>query len=83
MAYSEASRPGVSNDQLSSPRPLYRLNLKINAIGSAVEKLAIWVEQRGSTEASDSVKVHLETLIENTDFIAEALVDLTAQESEK
>ncbi|HHE8279167.1 TPA: hypothetical protein ACPFJF_003785, partial [Pseudomonas aeruginosa] len=46
MAYSEASRPGVSNDQLSSPRPLYRLNLKINAIGSAVEELAIWGEQR-------------------------------------
>ncbi|MFU6981666.1 hypothetical protein ACM75Z_29795 [Pseudomonas aeruginosa] len=36
----------------NSPLPalLYRLNLKINAIGSAVEELAIWVEQRGSTE---------------------------------
>ncbi|HHX6245191.1 hypothetical protein EQH76_34760 [Pseudomonas aeruginosa] len=66
----------------SSPLPalLYRLNLNINAIGSAVEELAIWIEQRGSTETSDSVKLHLETLIENADFIAEALVDLTAQE---
>ncbi|MFU7027208.1 hypothetical protein ACM751_16360 [Pseudomonas aeruginosa] len=66
----------------SSPLPalLYRLNLNINAIGSAVEELAIWVEQRGSTETSDAVKLHLETLIENADFIAEALVELTALE---
>ncbi|MGJ5809063.1 hypothetical protein [Pseudomonas aeruginosa] len=37
-----------------SPLPalLYRLNQNINAIGSAVEELAIWVEQRGSTETS-------------------------------
>ncbi|MFO6985315.1 MULTISPECIES: hypothetical protein [unclassified Pseudomonas] len=65
-----------------SPLPalLYRLNLNINAIGSAVEELAIWVEQRGSTETSDAVKLHLETLIENADFIAEALVDLAVQE---
>lgn len=32
----------------NSPLPalLYRLNLNINAIGSAVEELAVWVEQR-------------------------------------
>ncbi|HFH3386044.1 hypothetical protein ACVSM4_13995 [Pseudomonas aeruginosa] len=28
------------------PALLYRLNLNINAIGSAVEELAVWVEQR-------------------------------------
>ncbi|MEG7359976.1 hypothetical protein [Pseudomonas citronellolis] len=68
-----------------SPLPalLYRLNLNINAIGSAVEELAIWVEQRGSTETSDAVKLHLETLIENADFISEALVELIAQEDGK
>lgn len=54
----------------NSPRPLYRLNLKINAIGSAVEELAIWGEQQGSTETSDAVKPHLDTLIENADFIS-------------
>ncbi|MFP6531539.1 hypothetical protein VST38_04165 [Pseudomonas aeruginosa] len=70
MAYSEASRPGVSNDQLSSPRTLYRLNLKINAIGSAVEELAIWGERQGLTDTSDAVKPHLDTLIENADFIS-------------
>ncbi|EOI8193281.1 hypothetical protein [Pseudomonas aeruginosa] len=55
----------------NSPLPalLYRLNLNINAIGSAVEELAIWIEQRSSTETSDSVKLHLGTLIENADFI--------------
>ncbi|MFU4296461.1 hypothetical protein ACM73O_30245 [Pseudomonas aeruginosa] len=55
----------------NSPLPalLYRLNLNINAIGSAVEELAIWIEQRSSTENSDSVKLHLGTLIENADFI--------------
>ncbi|HHK9462836.1 hypothetical protein [Pseudomonas aeruginosa] len=69
----------------NSPLPalLYRLNLNINAIGSAVEELAIWVEQRGSTETSDSVKIHLETLIENADFISEALVELIGREGEK
>ncbi len=68
-----------------SPLPalLYRLNLNINAIGSAVEELAIWVEQRGSIETSDAVKLHLETLIENADFISEALVELIAQEDGK
>lgn len=29
------------------------------------------------------MKPHLDTLIENADFIAEALVELTAQEGEK
>ncbi|WP_338858994.1 hypothetical protein [Pseudomonas aeruginosa] len=55
----------------NSPLPalIYRLNLNINAIGSAVEELAIWIEQRSSTETSDSVKLHLGTLIENADFI--------------
>jgi len=66
-----------------SPLPalLYRLNLNINAIGSAVEELAIWVEQRGSIETSDAVKLHLETLTENADFIAEAIADLAIHEA--
>lgn len=68
-----------------SPLPalLYRLNLNINAIGSTVEELAIWVEQRGSIETSDAVKLHLETLTENADFISEALVELIAREEER
>ncbi|MCY1393920.1 hypothetical protein D9M71_88290 [compost metagenome] len=63
------------------PALLYSMNLNINAIGAAVEELAIWVEQRGSTETSDAVKLHLETLIENADFIAQALAELAVREA--
>lgn len=59
---------------------LYRLNQNINAVGAAVEELAIWVEQRGSTETSNAVKAHLDVLIENSDFIAEALAELIERE---
>lgn len=39
------------------PVVLYRLNENINAIGAAVEELAIWVElQHGDTETSALVK---------------------------
>lgn len=58
---------------------LYRLNQNQNAIGSAVEELAIWVEQRGSTDVADRVRAHLETMIENSDAIAEALAELVAR----
>lgn len=60
---------------------LYRLNLNINAIGSAVEELTIWVEQRGSIDVADRVKMHLETLIENSDIISEALAELACHEA--
>lgn len=64
----------------SLPALLYRLNQNINAVGAAVEELAIWVEQRGSTETSAAVKAQLDVLIENSDFIAEAMVELIARE---
>lgn len=65
-----------------SPLPalLYRLNQNINAVGAAVEELAIWIEQRGSTETSLAVKSQLDVLIENSDFIAEAMAELIARE---
>lgn len=58
------------------PALLYRLNQNQIALGSAIEELGIWVEQRGSTEVAERVQRHLETLIENSDFIAEALAAL-------
>ena len=64
------------------PALLYRLNQNINAIGAAVEELAVWVDQRGSTDTSGAVKHHLETLIENSDFITGALVELIAREGQ-
>lgn len=65
-----------------SPLPalLYRLNQNINAVGAAVEELAIWVEQRGSTETSLAVKSKLDVLVENSDFIADALAELIERE---
>lgn len=62
------------------PALLYRLNQNINAVGAAVEELAIWVEQRGSTETSLAVKSQLDVLIENSDIIAEALAELIERE---
>lgn len=62
------------------PALLYRLNQNINAVGAAVEELAIWVEQRGSTETSAAVKAQLDVLIENSDIIAEALAELIERE---
>lgn len=65
-----------------SPLPalLFRLNQNINAVGAAVEELAIWVEQRGSTETSNAVKTQLDILVENSDIIAEAMVELIAKD---
>jgi hypothetical protein len=57
---------------------LFRLNLNINALGSAIEEIGIWIEQRGSTETSDRIAEHLQVLDENADFIAEQLVHLVS-----
>lgn len=59
---------------------LYRLNQNQNALGAAVEELAVWVEQRGSTDTADQIKGHLQVLVENSDTIAEALAELIAQQ---
>ena len=60
------------------PALLYRINQNQNALGAAIEELAVWIEQRGSVETADRVRLHLEILVENSDFIAEALAELIA-----
>lgn len=60
---------------------LYRLNQNQNALGAAIEELAIWVEQRGSTEAANKAKQHLQVLVENSDAIADALAELIAKQT--
>lgn len=62
------------------PALLYRLSLNQNALGAAIEELAVWVEQRGSVDTAQRVRLHLDALIENSDFIAEALAELIAQQ---
>lgn len=59
-----------------TPALLSRLNQNINALGSAIEEIGIWIDQRGSTETYHRINEHLETLSENSDAIAELLVDL-------
>ncbi|MGA4530009.1 hypothetical protein ACPA1H_06535 [Ectopseudomonas chengduensis] len=60
---------------------LYRLNQNQNALGPAVEELAIWVEQRGSVETANRAKQHLQALVDNSDAIAEALAELMVKQS--
>lgn len=62
-----------------TPALLSRLNQNINALGSAIEEIGIWIDQRGSTETYHRINEHLETLSENSDAIAELLVDLIAR----
>jgi len=61
-----------------SPALLYRINQNITALGSAVEEIGIWIDQRGSTETSSRINAHLQVLEGNTDAIAELMADLIA-----
>lgn len=62
-----------------TPALLHRLNLNINALGSAIEEIGIWINQRGSTEVSGRIEQQLDVLNENADFIADAMADLVAR----
>lgn len=62
-----------------TPALLSRLNQNVNALGSAIEEIGIWIDQRGSTETYHRINEHLEVLLENSDAIAELLVDLIAR----
>lgn len=61
---------------------LYRLNQNQNALGAAIEELAIWIEQRGSLDAAERAKQHLQVLVENSDAVSEALAELVARSGE-
>lgn len=62
------------------PAILHRLHANQLAIGSAVEELAIWIDQRGSTDVADRTRNHLAVLEQNADFISGAIVELLAAE---
>ena len=62
-----------------TPALLYRLNQNIMALGSAVEEISIWIDQRGSTDTYERVSEHLEVLADNADTIAELMADLIAR----
>lgn len=58
---------------------LTRINDNQLALGAAVEELAVWVEQRGSTDVANNVRGALETLDQNSGFINLALISLKAE----
>lgn len=62
-----------------TPALLSRLNQNINALGSAIEEIGIWIDQTGSTDVQHRINEHLEVLSGNSDAIAELLVDLIAR----
>ena len=62
-----------------TPALLYRMNQNIMALGSAIEEISIWIDQRGSTETSDRISTHLQVLESNTDAIAGLMADLIAR----
>jgi hypothetical protein len=59
-----------------TPALLYRLNQNIMALDSAVEEIGIWIDQRGSTDASGRITDHLEVLSDNSDTVAELMANL-------
>ncbi|MCY1278371.1 hypothetical protein D9M68_318510 [compost metagenome] len=58
------------------PAILHRMHLNQLMLGAAIEELALWIEQRGSTETSEAVHHHLDTLQANADFIGEGIMAL-------
>jgi hypothetical protein len=62
-----------------TPALPYRLNQNIMALGSAIEEIGIWINGRGSTNTHARVSKHLEVLEDNSDAIAELMVDLMAR----
>lgn len=66
------------NDADALPALLYKLHMNQLAIGAAVEELAIWVEQRGSTETAQTVKSHLNQINASSDDIADLIATITA-----
>lgn len=62
-----------------TPALLYRMNQNVMALGSAIEEIGIWIDQRGSSEASDRINAHLQVLEGNSDAIAELMADLVAR----
>jgi len=61
-----------------NPALLYRMNQNLMALGSAIEKIGIWIDQCSSTNSSDRVGTHLQVLEANSDAIAGLMADLIA-----
>ena len=55
---------------------LFRFNQNVNALGSAIDEIRIWIEQRGSIDSADSIRSYLAVLEANADFVSDGMGDL-------
>ncbi|WP_439878836.1 hypothetical protein [Pseudomonas prosekii] len=51
------------------PSLLYKINENQLALEAAIMELSNWVEQRGSTDIADNVRVALDAIDKNEEFI--------------
>ena len=59
---------------------LYKLNENQFTLEAAIKKLSNWVKQRGSVDVADNVRIALEAIDKNEDFIKMTLaVRMTPQ----
>jgi len=62
------------------PSLLYKLNENQLALEAAIMELSNWVEQRGSADVADNVRIALEAIDKNEDFIKMTLAVLMTPE---
>jgi len=58
------------------PSLLFKLNENQLAIAAAIEELALWVELRDSTTVAGNVRIALDTLDGNLEFITRGIAAL-------
>ncbi|MDD0976187.1 hypothetical protein [Pseudomonas fontis] len=58
------------------PSVLFKLNENQVALAGAVEALSKWVEQHGSTDVAQSVRVALSTVDNNLEHITRGIAEL-------
>ena len=62
------------------PSLLYKLNENQLTLEAAIKELSNWVEQRGSADVADNVRIALEAIDKNEDFIKMTLAVLMTPE---
>ncbi|MFJ3366907.1 hypothetical protein [Pseudomonas sp. NPDC086251] len=62
------------------PSLLYKINQNQLALEAAIMELTLWVEQRGSAEVAGNVRVALDTISKNEEFINITLAVLMTPE---
>jgi len=62
------------------PSLLYKVNENQLALEAAIMELSNWVEQRGSADVADNVRIALEAIDKNEDFIKMTLAVLMTPE---